>query len=327
LNQILDHSGPKNNKAPTNSNDIKKIIKVFSIIILIFGIVLIGFGIFTVVKNNKSQNPGSQGGENIEPTVSAEKVNDTSVTIKVSHSKTIETVEYCWDTNSFQVLKGTNDQKEMTVSDIGIPTGNHTLHVKVTDIDDQEYNKEFQFSAESGVDTTDPFIDIVIQGTTVEIVATDETELAFMTYSINGGQEETLKPEGDKTKISKILEVQEGVTTSIVARAVDTSNNESIKEKPIVIYSKPVITATKNSEGTELTVSVTCSIEITSITLSVNGKQQDIPLDTTRTSTTDGSFKHQFKFKITPGTRTEVVVTADTGVEGVKETFNGYINN
>ena len=138
MNQILDHSGPKKPKAPPNSNDIKKIIKIFAIVIAVFGVILVGFALFTIIKNSAAKKKNNPVPAQAEATITTEKTSDNTVIVKVTHSKTIETVGYAWDTNQFEVSKGTSGQTEMTLNPIPIPTGNHQLHVKVTDIDGTE---------------------------------------------------------------------------------------------------------------------------------------------------------------------------------------------
>ena len=71
MNQILDHSGPKK-KTQNNKNDIKKIIRVFSIIILIFGVSLMVSGVYSFAKTSKIKKSVSKV-ENLEPSIIAEK--------------------------------------------------------------------------------------------------------------------------------------------------------------------------------------------------------------------------------------------------------------
>lgn len=330
MNQILDHSGPKQPKTPTNSNDIKKIIKIFAIIIAVFGVILIGFGIFTVIKNSNSKKAQTTSQTVEQPTITANKNDDDTVTVKVVHQKTIETVEYAWDSNAFVVSKGMNEQKEMTIKDIGIPAGTHQLHVKVVDIDNQEFSNNYEFTSESGVDTMDPIVDIVLQGNVAEIVATDETELSFMTYSINSGDEITVRPEGeDKKKISKIITLPEGKETKISVKAVDTSNNETPFEKITEIYQKPKIELRRlDSDNQAVDITVTSAIEITKITVDINDKQQEVPLnERSRVTTEDGTIKYHFIVRATNPGRNIITVNAYTEREDVVGTQSGYITN
>jgi len=320
LNQILDHSGPKKKKSPNNSNDIKKIIKVFSIIILIFGISLIISGVYAISNNNKAKKTASNV-ESIEPTIIADKVDESKVSINVTHGVTLEKIEYDWDGNNSQTVKAVANQTQISVNDIGIPTGEHTLNVKVIDIKGKTYNKNFSFSCAEGIDSVNPVINIVIEKTRIEISAEDETELQFITYRLGNGNEETIYPdENNKKKISKVLDLELAETTDIYVRAVDTSNNEATKQETIVVYPKPKIEFKGSNDASEIYVTVKSTTPITKITVNLNGTNQEVPIQ--------GQTEYTFKIKVSKAGRNDITVEAFTEIEGeeVSQTASGYIN-
>ena len=90
MNQILDHSGPKKKKAPSNSDDINSKIKVFAIVILIFGVVLIATGVNSFMNNNKMKNETEEKVVVSKPKIEATAQDISIVTIVVTHDKSIE---------------------------------------------------------------------------------------------------------------------------------------------------------------------------------------------------------------------------------------------
>lgn len=319
MNQILDHSGPKK-KTQNNTNDIKKIIRVFSIIILIFGVSLMISGVYSVAKTSKIKKLASKA-ENIEPSIVAKKTDESKVSIDVNHRITLEKVEYNWDGTNAQTAKATANQTQISVKDIGIPTGDHKLNIKVIDIKGNTYNKSFSFSCAKGIDSINPEINIVIEKTRIEISAEDETELQFITYRLGNGNEETIYPDqSDKKKISKVLDLELAETTDIYVRAVDTSNNEATKQETIVVYPKPTIEFKGSQDSSEVYVTVKSTTPIKKINVNLNGTIQEVP--------TQGQTEYTFKVKVSRAGRNDITVEAFTEIEGeeVSQTASGYIN-
>lgn len=321
MNQILDHSGPKKKKAPSNSNDIKSIIRVFAIIMIIFGISLVVSGTYTFANNNKLKNASSTPTTIPEPTIIAENQDETTVKITVSHSKTIERVVYRWDDLESTTQKGRSDQTELTIENIGIPTGEHTLTVEVYDIDRNMFSQTYTFSCAEGNDVIDPTIDIVIEGTRIEIVAEDETELQYVTYKIGENEEQTLYPEDDPKRVSEVLELELTETTDISVTAVDTANNEAKKTSQIVIYEKPEISFSATSDYSEIIATITSGTPLTRIEVTFNGQTQTIDI-------TDGATTYEHRQQVTQPGRNDISITAYTNIEGeeVSQTAEGYVN-
>ena len=326
MNQILDHSGPKKKKAPSNSNNIKGIIKVFAVILIIFGIALIGSGSYTLAQNNNVKKSMNVTPTTKEPEISAVEEEGTStVTISVNHDKVIEKVVYRWDELESTTQKATNNQTSMIIGDIGIPTGDHVLTVEVWETANNggnKYTKTFNFSCEEGNDVIDPVIDITFQGTTVEISAEDETGLQYVTYRIGDGEEETLYPTDDNPKrVATTFEVEIAETTDLVVTAVDTSNNESRKTQRLVFYEKPKIAFSASADFSQITVNVTCPTPLTKLDIVLNGEQRTINVPNNATEYTE-------TVQVTQQGRNDIKVTAYTMIEGeeISETSEGYVN-
>ncbi len=319
MNQILDHSGPKKKRSPNDINDIKKIVKVFSIIILIFGVALIGSGTFSIVNAIKYKNTPVEE-EIAEPTILAEKVSDAVVKISVKHQYTIEKVTYNWDDLSATTQKGVADQKSMEISNIGIPTGEHTLKVEVVDINSRKYIEEFPFTCEEGIDSIDPVADVVVQGRKIEIVATDETELQYVTYKIGNDEEKTLYPKDDKKRISEVLDWPYTEATLITVTAVDTSNNVNKYEHSIEMHERPKISFSANSDLSKIIVKITSPSDtpLTGAKVTLNGAVQEVPIPNVT--------EYEFEVSVTQVGRNDITVEAHTTNEDVYETASGFIN-
>ena len=323
MNQILDHSGPKKKKAPSNSDDINSKIKVFAIVILIFGVVLIATGVNSFMNNNKMKNETEEKVVVSKPKIEATAQDNSKVTIVVTHDKSIEKVVYWWDDSDKVSRKGIENEKTITISDRGIPTGTHKLSVEALDVNQQKEIKTFEFSCEAGIDTVDPIIDIVIEGTRIEIVAEDETELQYITYRIGDGQEETIYPdETNKKRISKVLDLQLTQTTDIYVTAVDTANNAPRKQQTIVVYKKPVIQFSATADASQIIAKITSDTPLTKVKIVLNGTEQVIDLSGQQI------YEKSYSVEVTKTGRNDITVEAYTIVEGeeIYETNTGFIN-
>lgn len=326
MNQILDHSGPKKKKAPSNSNNIYSIVKVFAVMMIIFGVSLVASGSYTFANNNKIKNSMNAVAPEERPVITAVEIEGTSqVKISVTHTKVIEKVAYRWDDLESTTQKAKNNQTEMTIDNIGIPTGDHVLTVEVWEVANEggnKYTQEFNFSCENGNDVIDPVIDIIIQGTTVEISAEDETALQYVTYRIGDGEEETLYPSDDNpTRVATTFETELTETTDIVVTAVDTSNNESRMTRRLVFYEKPKISFSASADFSQIIVDVSCPTPLTKLDIVLNGEQRTVNIPNNATS-------HREEVQVTKQGRNDIKVTAYTMIEGEEnsETAEGYVN-
>ena len=326
MNQILDHSGPKKKKAPSNSNDINSIIKVFAVIMIIFGVSLIATGSYTFANNSKIKDRMNAVQPVTEPEITAvEEEGTSSVTISVIHNKVIEKVVYKWDDLESTTQKATNNQTSMTIGDIGIPTGDHVLTVEVFEPANNggnKFSKTFNFSCEEGNDVINPTIDITFQGTTVEISAEDETALQYVTYRIGDGEEETLTPSEDNPKrVATTFEVELAEPTDLVVTAVDTSNNEARQTKTLVFYTAPEIAFSATPDYSQIIVKVTSQTPLTKIDIDLNGEQRTVDIP-------DNQTEHTEYVQVTKQGRNDIKVTAYTMIEGREEseTAEGYVN-
>lgn len=267
LNQILDHSGPKKKKGQskvTNLNDIRKIIKVFSIIILIFGIVLIGNGSYGIYSNRKNNS------EKVvtEPLITLTN-NDGKLTITVTHDKNLEKVLYYWDDEEPEEVK-IDGQRTYENSDIGLLEGEHDFTVVATDVDGVESTVTEQYFSEDSVDTTDPKIDI-ITGNPIKVVVTDETALSYVQYSVDKQPVETIyaSETDDRKKIEFEIELNSDDSEFTIV-AFDTSDN-SFTRSNVQVYKRPKIELSAAQDYSMIYVKVTSELGIKRIECDLNG--------------------------------------------------------
>ena len=86
--------------------------------------------------------------------------------------------------------------------EVTLLAGEHTLNVKVTDIDGVESNYEELITSENGEDKIYPVISLKVDNVTKKLIvtATDETALDFVTYRWNNDEEQKVEAEGDEQK-------------------------------------------------------------------------------------------------------------------------------
>lgn len=238
MNQILEYSPNKSSGGGTSGSD--KIVRVFAIILIIFALCFIIIGAYGAFKKNKvktdvSASTQTQAQIDIETT-------DSTALIKVSHDKSIEKVIYNWDNDKETTEKGNGtSEKEIEVP---LPAGQHTLNVKVIDIDGVETSFKKTITSENGTDIINPVIDITVTpDKKIRITATDETEIAYVTYKWNDDEEQRVDVEEDKKKIEFDIEILRG-NNDLTVVAVDANNRTTTESKSFAGVTKPEVRIT-----------------------------------------------------------------------------------
>ena len=173
MNQILSTSMPindKKNKIKYKNNkpvDIKNILKFFAISILIFGTLVAGTGVYAIYK-----------------TISKENKTETSILLKVTHSKNIEKVEYNWNNEDKIVVNGKGGQ--YLEEEIELPAGTNTLHVLVQDEEGKEIKYEKQYELESN-------INFEVSENKIKITYNGQKQISYMTYKWDEEEEKTIE--------------------------------------------------------------------------------------------------------------------------------------
>lgn len=311
MNQILEYSPNKNSGGGASGSD--KIVRIFALILIIFALCFIAVGGYGFIKKNKNVtdvNAPTQTEAKIEVEVS-----DTTATIKVSHDKAIEKVIYSWDNDKEIVDKGNGtSQKEI---EIQLPAGEHTLTIKVVDVDGFETSYKKSITSENGTDIVNPEIKIVVtDDKKLKITATDETEIAYVTYKWNNDEEIVVdERDEEKKKIEFEIEILKG-NNDLTVIAVDANNRTTTENKSFSGVTKPEVKITVASDKKSIHVDCFHEKGLKKVTLNSNGTDYDVAIgDGTPTDV-------NFDFALPEGNAT-IKVTAtsvdDTVTEATEE--------
>lgn len=311
MNQILEYSPNKNSGGGASGSD--KIVRIFALILIIFALCFIAVGGYGFIKKNKNVtdvNAPTQTEAKIEVEVS-----DTTATIKVSHDKAIEKVIYSWDNDKEIVDKGNGtSQKEI---EIQLPAGEHTLTIKVVDVDGFETSYKKSITSENGTDIVNPEIKIVVtEDKKLKITATDETEIAYVTYKWNNDEEIVVdERDEEKKKIEFEIEILKG-NNDLTVIAVDANNRTTTENKSFSGVTKPEVKITVASDKKSIHVDCFHEKGLKKVTLNSNGTDYDVAIgDGTPTDV-------NFDFALPEGNAT-IKVTAtsvdDTVTEATEE--------
>lgn len=169
--------------------------------------------------------------------------------------------------------KGTG-QNQMKLQNIGIPKGDTTIYVCVKTVGSSTLTEYVQnYYTDVGVDKIKPTINAKLQGKTLIITATDETELSYLTYSINDSDEQTVDDVVDGKSIQTEIELSETEDTKIKICAVDEAKNSEIYDKTYELYvSKPKIEFVAESDYSKIYVTVTYAKGLTKVEYVLNGE-------------------------------------------------------
>lgn len=311
MNQILEYSPNKNSGGGASGSD--KIVRIFALILIIFALCFIAVGGYGFVKKNKNitdVDALTQTEAKIEVEVS-----ETTAKIKVSHDKAIEKVIYSWDNDKEIVDKGDGtSQKEI---EIQLPAGEHTLTIKVVDVDGFETSYKKSITSENGTDIVNPEIKIVVtDDKKLKITATDETEIAYVTYKWNNDEEIVVdERDEEKKKIEFEIEILKG-NNDLTVIAVDANNRTTTENKSFSGVTKPEVKITVASDKKSINVNCFHEKGLKKVTLNANGTDYDVAIG--EGTPTDVNFNFEL-----PEGNTTVKVTAtsvdDTATEATEE--------
>ena len=320
MNQILDFETEKRGKNPKQSSSkTEKIIKVFAICLMVFAVFLILSGVYSVFTNNSTEEETTSVQTVIEAEINA--IMDESngeIIVTVESSVGIDKVIYNWNTNTEMTIDG-EDSKTFEKS-IELPSGSNTLNVKVIDNDGNETSESFEFESDEGSDIIVPNITLeVTEEKNLLITATDETEMAFLTYRWNDESETTVNvdEDGDKTTITVEIEIPKGENTITVV-AVDASDkhNTRTETKTLNGVTKPEIEYNL-SEDNVLTFYCSHENGIAEIYYTLNDKAYGI------TFTEEEGYPTTAEFNVDLDVGENEIYLTVTSVDDTTQTFDG----
>jgi len=238
MNQILDYNPNKSSGGGTSGSD--KIVRVFAVILAIFAICLLAGGAYGIYKNNSKSNLPAQAATKAQINIEQK---ETTAVIKVKHDKVIEKLIYNWDSEKENTIKGSGESA--MESEISLFAGEHTLNVKVIDIEGNETIYDQVITSEAGEDKLYPVISLNVNNETKRLVitATDETAIDYVTYRWNDEEEEKVEVEDDEKKIEFDIEILKG-KNDLTVIAVDKNKNTTTELKSFSGVTKPDVKVT-----------------------------------------------------------------------------------
>lgn len=286
MNQIL----MTNDEGAVSSNEMKPVVRFFCIVCIVFALILIFCGSFSLY-NSLSKNK-----DFLNPTLATEK-EGSHLNVRINGEINNEKVAigkfvYSWNDGDETAIDCGGKSKVSL--QIEMPQGNSKLHAYVVDVDGNKTKYEdidVTFTEEE--DTIKPTIKLNSVAGKLEIKATDNKELSYVSYQWEGGEETKFEAEGnDKSVITKTIEVEKG-TKKLTVKAVDKSGNEKTTSQTIVGSNGPTIKVSLS--GGNFVVKVTDEYGITKIEYTHNEEPhtvEDIP---------EGAKEFEFKVPLKDG--------------------------
>lgn len=335
MNQILDYdvdgnnsyNNGKNKKEKKNNNGGKtplsdRIVKVFAFLMIIFAIALITSGVMSILKNkddSDAQKNNSTDSQNIKAEINAELDPITGkVIINIDSPITISKMIYSWDKDHDNVVSG---EKQSNISEeIVAPYGEHILHIQVIDEQNNKTLKDFPINSATGTDTTQPEITLAItEDKKLLVSVTDDTSIAYVTYTWNEGETVTMTPEDENLKEYEFtLDIPKGKNTIVVV-AVDGSDISNAKTTSKVLegVTKPEINyGFLDSAGAVLQIMCSHEIGIKNIYYTFNGQAYEW------NAPEDGEAQKELSFTQESIVGHNSMTITVTSVDGNKADFN-----
>ena len=232
MNQILMvENKKKKNKLSGAKADIKNVARFFAVSIIVFAICLIGRGSYAIYQEAKGRDTSNM------PTINITRINDT-ITVTANSTTPMTYLKYNWNNGEETAIPvdGTSIAEEIV-----LPIENSTLYITIEEETGRaiKYAKEFLIE---GMDISKPNIEIAEENASnVKITATDETQMAYITYKINDGEEVRIdKSAAEDKTINYILKLSRG-ENKLVITAVDTSGNIGTLEKTVIVSATPTV--------------------------------------------------------------------------------------
>lgn len=270
MNQILSVENQKNEKRKKiKSNktiEIEGIVKFFAVALIVFGTVFIGQGSYAIYKNVEENKP-----QNI-PNVQLARLNDNAI-VYVQSKNIISKIVYSWgDGQESAIPIGTTYAEE----EITLLGTNSVLNLTIEDINGKQYKYQKEYKLE-GVDITKPSINIeTSNGSNImKITATDEKEIAYLSYQWEGEEKvEIFAEQQGQTQITKEIELTPGIKKITIIAKDANGNVEEILEKEIEIYkSEPKMTLQRMQNGKIINIIIEDEDGLQEVTVNINGEE------------------------------------------------------
>ena len=287
---------------PSNKANIVSISRVFCVLIILFGLVLIGDATYGIVSSKPTLK------DTINVTANAI---GSDVTIKAVGSMPIQRLTYKWGQGEEIVIQGNGTVELEAVTQI--PRGNNILNMTVIDYYGNKAEFQKQYINEQD-DSSKPSIEISVSGNMLNIIATDETEMSYLTYSWNNETPTRVNIDSnatDKRELRTSIEVQRGENTLDIV-AVDVDGNTATRTENIKGANKPTFEV--SADGTNLIINAKDDEGINKIEITVDGAVSETEPDNLK--------KLQATLPITPGDHTVTIKVTNVNGLSTEQSFN-----
>ena len=277
MNQILStENNYKPKKTRNNSGellDMRKIIIVFSVLIIIFALVILGAKGYGMIKEKRKEKQDPQELLNM-PSIEVTEVGNQCI-LNIKYDEGLEKISYWWNDGDVQV-KNLNGST-MSSFPIEIPSGdNNTLHVTANGIDGSFNEIKREFVAEGAIqDPEKPIISWTYNPDTTEItiVAKSEKGIKNLTYQWEGEEKQIVNStEENQKQLSVTILAKRGINP-IVITATDMDGNEQEKSATINGILKPEINM-RIENANELKINIKHDKGFKKVVIKINGKEQ-----------------------------------------------------
>ncbi len=259
MNQIL----AVENVQKSGPIDIRRIIKIFGIVILLFGFIITTNGSYALYKNVKEKEEIA----NSKPTVSVEKNDEDTLIITAKQDKGIDKIVYSW--NNAEQISINGNKKSFIEKVIELPTGENNLKVIVTALNGQtaEYIQQY-------VKKEDPNIEISAQENKIKALITSSEKIATISYKWDD-DEETEK-EINELSVEELIEIPQGLHTLTVV-ATTVNNKVTTKKQDVNGVTKPKLEIT--TDGENFIIHATDDEKLEKVEFKLNGKNYRLTIN------------------------------------------------
>lgn len=308
MNQILSTENNYKQKKPRNSDllDMRKIIIIFSILIILFALIIVGAKAYSMIKE-KSKNEDNPIVALNKPMISIEQT-ENICTLKVSYDEGLDKVIYYWDDESI-IEKSMNGSTTPFVTQILIPEAEQSvLHVKATGIDGSvNETKQYFVAGEQTQEPNKPQISWYYnqENRKIDIVVESDKGIANLKYQWENEDEVVVATTEEKQKeLTTTIDAKRG-TNEILITATDTEGNTQVKNIIIVGVVAPDIKVELVNNKT-IRINVDHDMGFKKVVMNVNGNE--LVYDESHPQYSEANTNLNTSIDVEPGTVTVKVI-------------------
>lgn len=224
----------KGAKGSSGPIEIKNIIRFFAIVIIVFALVIISHSSYAIYVDAKGNNTDDLA------QITITRFNDT-ITVNVQSTYLVNKFKYNWQDSEQTSIP--EDSTSFQIEGIILPSENNVLTIVLEDETGRAvtYTKEIILD---GIDIVKPIIETERgQGSSVIITATDETQIEYMTYALDDGEEIRIDKNNENDTVIEyvVTNIERGEHTLYVTAVDSFGNIETVETTVKISTDRPVI--------------------------------------------------------------------------------------